>query len=56
LEAIARAMSIMEDDPQLEDDLLRVFDTFVERMLTHRGKNPTRTLNLGAPLLSVDDL
>jgi DTW domain-containing protein YfiP len=56
LEAIARAMSIMEDNPQLEDDLLQVFDTFVERMLAHRGKTPALTLSPAAPPPSADGL
>lgn len=38
LEAIARALAVLEDDAAVEPALLRVFDTFVARMLRYRGK------------------
>jgi len=38
LEAIARALAVLEEDPAIETELLRVFDAFVGRMLRHRGK------------------
>ena len=39
LEAIARALAILEEDTAVEGALLHIFDTFVTRMLRYRGKD-----------------
>lgn len=42
LEAIVRALEVIEPETQGLDRLLDVFDTMIDRQLSHQGRNPRR--------------
>lgn len=53
LEAIARALRILEGDPVVSDAMLAVFRTMVERTLWFRGKLPDHEVTGGIPTAAL---
>jgi hypothetical protein len=48
LEAIVRALSVLEPETPGLDGLLGAFDTMIDRQLAHQGRNPRRKRRSGA--------